>query len=260
MTTFDVPSAVADQLNSASAKRRWYPFDHDVIDWSVPLDDGWNYTPAGRSAFTSNPNLVARRTPSQRSYIERWERTQRMRNTARAEHPLNQGILAMLWTVDPYDPSYRYLLHEMAEECQHMAMVCHWVRLNSDIETTGAGETVWGKSLVDFTEVLAVCLPEAFWVNVLLFEFIGEDFNQAMRAGPDGRDADWRPLHPVLVQIGHVHAAEEARHIAYARRSKPLALTYTSQLVPYLSQEEFAALRVVGDDALHRWSGDGCFG
>jgi hypothetical protein len=316
MTTVDVPAAVAERLNSASAKRRWYPFDADVIDWSVPLDDGWSYMPAGRSAFTSNPDLSARWTPSQRSYIERWEMTQRMRNTAHGEHLLNQGILAMLWTVDPYDPSYRYLLHEVAEECQHMAMFNHWVRLNADIETTGAGETVWGRSLADFTEDLAVRLPEAFWVNVLLFEFVGDDFNQAMRARQEAPGADQRPLHPILVQIGHAHTAEEARHIAYARRwlhegmgrldqdqrrevqqiaelgvavliarrSDLLPLTYTSQLAPYLNQQEFdrccecapgiaamlgqlkvlveelAALEVVSDGALRRWSDDGCFG
>lgn len=38
-----------------------------------------------------------------------------MRNVAHGEHLLNQGILAMLWTVDPYDRSYRFLLHEVAE-------------------------------------------------------------------------------------------------------------------------------------------------
>lgn len=273
MLAVDVPQSVAERLNSASAKRRWYPFDDDVIDWSVPLDGTWAYMPGGRSLFSSSQVLDGL-DPEARSFVERWEMTQRMRNTAHGEHLLNQGILAMLWSVDPYDPSYRYLLHEVAEECQHMAMFNQWVRINSDIETAGAGEAGWGKIMADFTEDLAVKLPAAFWVNVLLFEFVGDDFNQAMRAdhgqvyGDDGR-----PLHPILVQIGQTHAAEEARHIMYARRwlhegmpklddaqvlevqrvaelgvqiligqrSELLPVIYSAQLAPYLSASDFTA-------------------
>lgn len=155
-----------------------------------------------------------------------------------------------------------------------MAMFNHWVRLNSDIQTAGAGEAMWGKTMADFTEELAVTQPEAFWVNVLLFEFVGDDFNQAMRAdGGDVRGNDGRPLHPILVQIGQAHASEEARHIMYARRwlhegmpllddagveqvqrvaelgaqaligqrSEILPVTWSAQLEPYMSEAEFKA-------------------
>jgi hypothetical protein len=201
--------------------------------------------------------------------------TQLMRNVAHGEHLLNQGILAMLWTIDPYDPSYRYLLHEVAEECQHMAMFNQWVRLNSDIETVDAGETVWGSTLAEVTQDLAVRLSEAFWVNVLLFEFVGDDFNQAMRSDERlAQGQDGRPLHPILVAIGVAHTAEEARHISYARRwlhegmpglnddevdevqriaefgaqllidrQSFLPVRYTAQLAPYLTEEEFTAAR-----------------
>src|SRR5271156_369211 len=109
MLVVDVPTTVSERLNAASARRRWYPFDDDVIDWSVPLDDRWCYMPPGHSVF-SNSGLFDRLELGQRSFIERWEMTQMMRNVAHGEHLLNQGILAMLWTIDPYDPSYRYLL------------------------------------------------------------------------------------------------------------------------------------------------------
>ncbi|HLI53417.1 MAG TPA: diiron oxygenase [Acidimicrobiales bacterium] len=210
----DVPPRLAERLNAASAARRWYPFDDRVIDWSVPLDGSWSYMPAGHSIF-SGTDLLDGLDPEQRSFVERWEMTQLMRNIGHGEHLLNQGLLAMLWYVDPYDPSYRYLLHEVAEECQHMAMFNQWVRFNSDIETLGAGEESWAKTLGEFTEGLASKLPEAFWVNVLLFEFVGDDFNQAMRVGTG---EGGRPLHPILAGIGVAHTAEEARHIAYARR------------------------------------------
>lgn len=274
MLTVEVPTATAERLNTASASRRWYPFDDDVIDWSVPLTSDWAYMPAGHSVFTDS-GLLERFSSDERAFLERWEMTQQMRNVAHGEHLLNQGILAMLWTIDPYDPSYRYLLHEVAEECQHMAMFNQWIRLNADIETVSMGEDAWGKTAADFTEEIAVRRPEAFWVNVLLFEFVGDDFNQAMRANPDlAMSTDGRRMHPILVAIGLAHTAEEARHIAYARkwlhhgmpglsdeqvtevrqlaelgaqalidRNSFLPVRYTDQLAPYLSKEEFAAAR-----------------
>ncbi|HUC36899.1 MAG TPA: diiron oxygenase [Acidimicrobiales bacterium] len=276
MVVVDVPGPVSERLNTASARRRWYPFDDDVIDWSIPLTAEWSYMPAGHSVF-SESQVLDGLGPDDRSFLERWEITQLMRNVAHGEHLLNQGILAMLWNIDPYDPSYRFLLHEVAEECQHMAMFNQWVRVNDDIETVGAGETGWGKAVADFTEGLAVRLPEAFWVNVLLFEFVGDDFNQAMRNDAEAaRGADGRPLHPILVAIGRAHTGEEARHIAYARRwlheGMPglddeqvhevqtlaefgaqalidrkafLPVRYTPQLEPYLTEEEFTEARGV---------------
>jgi hypothetical protein len=247
-----------------------------VIDWSVPLTGEWAYVPAGHSIF-SGSGILDRLAPEERSFVERWETTQNMRNVAHGEHLLNQGILAMLWSVDQYDPSYRYLLHEVAEECQHMAMFNQWVRINSDIRTKDVGEEAWSSVVAGFTQDLATRIPEAFWVNVLLFEFVGDEMNQAMRAdGGAPKGDDGRPLHPILVQIGVAHSSEEARHIAYARKwleegmpgldaeqlaevqrlaelgvqtlvdqKTLLPVRYSRQLESYMTKEEFEANRGV---------------
>lgn len=217
----EVPPAIADRLNSVSAKRRWYPFDDHVIDWSVPLGDEWSYMPRQHSAIADSDWYRAAPTDAH-PFLERYEVTQYIRNIAHGEHLLNQGILAMLWKVDPFDSNYRYMLHEVAEECQHMAMFNAWVRKNSDIASVGEGEEEWGPELGTFTAELALRLSEAFWVNVLLFEFVGEEFNQALKGGADVASGDLeassvaRPMHPTLVGIGVAHTAEEARHINYA--------------------------------------------
>lgn len=217
MVTVDVAPEQAARWNAASARRRWFPFDDDVIDWATPYDATWAYMPAEHSAF-SGADWYESRPVEERAFLERWEVTQLIRNIAHGEHLLNMGILAMLWQVDPYDPSYRFLLHEVAEECQHMAMFNEWVRRNDDIDAIGAGEAGWGQEIARFTEDIAVRLPEAFWVNVLLFEFVGDCFNAALRGGPDGEaQPDGRRMHPTLVGIGVAHTAEEARHIGYAR-------------------------------------------
>jgi len=263
----DVAPVLAERLNGASVRRRYYPFDDDVIDWSVPLTDDWSYMPEEHSVFAES-DILARLDPRQRSYVERWEMTQLMRNIAHGEHLLNQGILAMLWRTDPLDPSYRFLLHEIAEECQHMAMFNQWVRINEDIETGGAGEAGWGQRAAERSSALAEQAPEAFWVSVLLFEFVGDDFNLSMRANATGG------LHPIVVQMGKVHTAEETRHIAYARawleagmakldddeRSTVASLTkwgaqqlidrraflpvrWNDQLAPFMTQAEFVDAR-----------------
>ncbi len=279
MLSVAVAPSVAERLNAASATRRWFPFDDDVIDWSVPLTDEWAYMPAGTSIFHDSA-VWERLDRSGRAFVERWEMTQMMRNIAHGEHLLNQGILAMLWAIDPYDPSYRYLLHEVAEECQHMAMFNAWVRLNDDIVAPGVGEEAWGKGVADFTQELAARLPCAFWMNVLLFEFVGDDFNLAMRVD------DGPPLHPILTRMGTAHVAEEARHIAYARhwlrdgmpsctdeevaeiqglthlgakaiidRGSLLPIRWGEQLAPHMTHDEFREVRtasLAGRRTLHQ--------
>lgn len=265
--TIEVEPHLAERLNSASAKRRYFPFADDIIDWSVPRTDAWSYMPRAHSIFDGS-DLLDRLDVAGRAFVERWEMTQLLRNIAHGEHLLNQGILSMLWITDQMDPSYRYLLHEVAEECQHMAMFNQWVRINDDIVTHGADEALWGQPESARTQIVAQLRPEAFWVSVLLFEFLGEDLNHAMRLG--GAEN----LHPILVQIGKVHTAEEARHINYARtwletgvpkltdderaevqaatrasanqlleRRALLPVRWSEQLAPYMTRDEFAAAR-----------------
>ena len=240
MIDVDVPPRSATRLNNASATRRWYPFDDAVIDWSVPFGAEWAYMPAEHSAFAAADWYLAL-PAEERAFVERWEVTQSIRNIAHGEHLLNQGILAMLWAVDPYDPSYRYLLHEVAEECQHMAMFNEWVRRNDDIATVSTGEEEWGAPIGAYTEDLARRLPEAFWVNVLLFEFVGDEFNQALKGGKHGAGSpDGRPMHPTLVGMGVTHTAEEARHINYAR-------TWLQRGMPNLDDDQLLELQLLAE-------------
>ncbi len=141
----------------------------------------------------------------------------------------------------------------MAEECQHMAMFNNWVRINSDIETVDAGEADWGKVACDFTQDLATRLPEAFWVQVLLFEFVGDDFNQAMKKDPSlAVGIDGRPLHPILVAMGKAHTGEEARHIGYARKwlHEGMALVDEAQIAEIQSFSELSAQVIIDRQSL----------
>jgi hypothetical protein len=261
-----VDPSLTEKLNRASVRRRFYPFDGDVVDWSVPRTDDWLYMPREISIFRTAPELASL-DPRTMSFLTRYEVTQTFRNIAHGEHLLCQGLLASLWTVSRYEPDFRYLLHEVAEECQHMMMFAEWVRVNGDIRTHGIGESLFlpvGGNLA--ASVFATVAPEIGWVMILFFEAIGDLINVSLRTADD--------IHPTLRQMGHAHTVEEVRHLAYAkawlkttipelspvrrrflrafterlaaatlRNPRLLPIPYSEQLAPYLDRATFRRIR-----------------
>jgi len=263
MQTILVPNDFVARLNRASAAKRFYPFDDSVIDWSVPLSSEYLYMPEELS-FLYGSDVWERLSDEARSFVSRWEITQMFRNAGLGEHILNQGVLSLLWRTSQHDPSWRFMLHEVAEECQHMAMFNQWVVLNGDIRTVGLGEHRLAWLGARFGQRLATLHPELFWVDVLLFEAVGDDVFQRFARNASGR------IHPILQQLGRAHVVEEARHIAFAtkwleksvptlsvlkrrllhdgaalalaglaRRPRLFPLFWSRQLAPYMSKAEF---------------------
>jgi P-aminobenzoate N-oxygenase AurF len=253
---------LSERLVRASTTKRCYPWDARVIDWSVPLSDDYLYVPERYSIFFANPRVWDRLDLAGRSFVTRWELTQFMRNAGTGEHLLNQAILALLHHTNQYDPAWRYMLHEVAEECQHMGMFNCWVRLNGDIQTKGLGDDGWGLWASVLTPVVATRFPVLFWTLTMLFEVTGDDLAHAQAKNEAGN------LHPIVQQLGRAHAIEELRHITFARdwvrRALPrinktarmllnetterildqvlklgINLPYSRQLEPYCSYDEF---------------------
>ena len=262
MISVQVQPDFSEKLNHASAVRRAFPWDAKVVDWSVPLDGRHLYMPHRYSFMWGTP-LWDKLSLEQKSFVSRWEFTQLMRNAGAGEHLLNQAILSVLHHTDQYDPGWRYMLHEVAEECQHMAMFNQWVRLNPDIRTKGLRDDKWGLFASVVTPVLATQFPVFFWMLTMLLEVSGD------MMGHDQAKNELGLLHPIVVQIGKAHAMEEVRHIAFALRwveaamprlskvdrlllsevaERVLARTiriglppifYSSQIAPHVSYEEF---------------------
>jgi len=189
---------------------RFYPYDPEIVDWSIALDDQHRYMPQGYS-FLDGTRLAETLSQSEIAFVTRWEVTNFFRVNHIGEHLLNQAILALLHRTDVYDPAFRYLLHEVAEECQHMSMFNSWVRLNDDIRTKGAGSHIWGIPASVLTPIIASRAPALFWVLTFVFEEFGDDFSRVAARNADGN------LHPIIVMIGRTHMVEEARHIAFAK-------------------------------------------
>lgn len=210
MIRVEVPVPLTDQLNRGSVSKRCYPWDQTVVDWSVPIDEDHDYMPSGFS-FLDGTRLGERLSARERSYITRWEFTRLMRNQTQGEHILNQALLGILYHIDPYDPAYRYILHEITEESQHMAMFNQWVRYNPDIRTHGLGQDQLGTWISAATPVVATRFPALLWMLTYLFEVFGDQMARSAAADPNPN------LHPIVRQLMKAHVIEEARHVTFAR-------------------------------------------
>ena len=261
--TVPVGQDFVHRLNRISVEKRAYPWDSSTIDWAVPITDDFLYMPEEYSLIYGTPHWD-RLDFSAKSFITRYEWTQIMRNAGVGEHMLNMGILSILYHVNQYDPTWRYLLHEVAEECQHMGMFNEWCRRNQDIKTKGVGGDRWGPFASFWVPIIARNSPLFFWICVILFELVGDEVINTKSA--EGVDM----VHPIVNQIREAHRLEEARHIAFAKTwienrvpalnrvqkkltvmftesaisrllSIGIPLRYSGQLSPYLSCEEFHA-------------------
>ncbi len=261
MISVQVQKDFSEKLNQASVHRRAFPWDGSTIDWSVPIDTRHLYMPEEYSFLYGTP-LWERLSSEDKSFVTRWEFTQMMRNAGAGEHLLNQAILSVLHHANQYDPGWRYMLHEVAEECQHMAMFNEWVRLNPDIRTKGLRDDAWGLIASVLTPVFATQFPVFFWTLTMHLEVVGDDLGRAQAKNASGN------LHPIVQQLGKAHQLEEVRHIAFARvwveNSLPkmsktqrlllsetierittfvlrfgLRLPYSSQLATFVSYNEF---------------------
>lgn len=162
-----------------------------------------------------------------------------MRNAGVGEHMLNMGILSMLYHIDQYDPSWRYLLHEVAEECQHMAMFSEWCRYNPDIRTKGVGGEHWGPLASFFVPIVSRNTPLLFWIAVILFELIGDEVINTKSA------QQVEKLHPIITQIRSAHRLEEARHIGFAK-------TWIENRMPMLSDLQRKTSVFITERAIER--------
>jgi len=114
------------------------------------------------------------------------------------------------------DPSHRYLLVEVADECRHSTMFGEYIRR--------AGTPAYGPSGID--DIDLTTLPGGRAMGYLLILAIEELLDVCNRATM--RD---ETVHPLSRQIARIHVLEEARHVSFAK-------AYLAEAWPELTDAE----------------------
>jgi hypothetical protein len=210
------------QLVAASERTTLDPFRE--IDWTQPIDD---------SAFHLPPELLPLFGTGQWDAMSRTERIAYSRHETAAlcgagiwfENVLMQVVLRHLGEIPVTDPSHRYLLVEVADECRHSMMFGEYIRR---ADTPAYCPALSPRSLSDTDG------PGNRAVSYLLILAVEEMLDHTNRATM--RD---ERVHPVSRSIARLHVLEEARHVSFAK-------TYLAEVVPTLDETD---RRLVADAA-----------
>jgi hypothetical protein len=208
-------AAKATQLVAASARTSFDPFTD--VDWSVePSDDAYHLPPDKLPLF-GTPQWDAM-SPTERYAYSRHECAALCGAGIWFENKLMQIVLRHLAELPVTDPSHRYLLVEVADECRHSTMFGEYIRR--------AGTPAYAPSGIDDLDVDA--LPGGRAMGYLLILAIEELLDVCNRATM--RDES---IHPLSRQIARIHVLEEARHVSFAK-------AYLAEAWPQLAETERA--------------------
>jgi len=204
----------ANQLVAASARATLDPFTD--IDWSLdPTDDAY-HLPVDKLPLFGTPQWDAM-TETERHTYSRHECAALCGAGIWFENKLMQIVLRHLAELPVTDPSHRYLLVEVADECRHSTMFGEYIRRAG---TPAYAPTTTG----EIGEVDA--LPGGRAMGYLLILAIEELLDVCNRATM--RD---ETVHPLSRQIARLHVLEEARHVSFAK-------AYLTEAWPELSEVE----------------------
>ncbi len=197
-----------ETLSRASARLRFDPYVD--IDWDAPEnaldrnDPRWQLDPDTDPLAATD--WYAAQSLERRIDMGRWITANTLKATAQFEMMLIRGVVHYAGVLPNGSPVYRYLLHELVEECNHMQMFQEFVnRTGEDVPGMRRGSRIFGPMLA-FVGGYASTFH-------LIGVLCGEQplhYQQTLQH----RGAAQVP--PLLNKITSIHLAEEARHITFA--------------------------------------------
>jgi hypothetical protein len=204
----ELSADIATALSDASTRRRFDPFvdiDWDAPENTVPEDDPrWQLDPD--VAPLAATDWYAQQPLEQRAEMGRWLTANILKVTLQFEMMLIRGVIHHAGTLPNGSAVFRYLLHELTDECHHIQMFQEFVnRTGADVPGMRRGSRFFGP-ILGFI---------GGYANIFLFIGVlcGEQplhFQQTLQH----RGAAAVP--PLLNKVTSIHLAEEARHISFA--------------------------------------------
>ncbi len=195
-------------LSEGSVHVHFDPYED--IDWDAPDmvvradDDRW-ILPAGLDPLGATAWYQA--LPVDRQIeIAQWRLLNVLRVGAAFESALIRGMMHYAMKLPNGNPEFRYCLHEMTEECNHIQMFQEAVN-RSGIDVPGMRPHF--RALLPFLGFIGGYLPMALMIGILGGEEPIDHYQKAAL-----REIEELP--PLLQRPMEIHIAEEARHISFA--------------------------------------------
>jgi hypothetical protein len=199
---------VLHTLSEGSVHRHFDPYldiDWDSPELAVDRDDRrWvlstDIDPLGATAWY-------RRLPLERRIeIGRWRMVNAIRVGAAFESILIRGLMQYAIKLPNGSPEFRYCMHEMTEECNHIQMFQELVnRTGEDVP----GMRPHFRLLAPLIGLAGGYLHYILMIGILGGEEPIDHYQKSLlRAGV--------PMPPAVLRVMEIHIAEEARHISFA--------------------------------------------
>ncbi|MFF0476924.1 diiron oxygenase [Streptomyces sp. NPDC004284] len=178
--------------------------DWDHPDFAIdPADPRWVLPAAdplgGHPWYREQPLEVQTR-------IGLWRYANIVKVGMQFENVLIRGVMDYLFSLRNQDPEFRYLTHEVTEECHHTQMFQEFVnRAGADVPGGRRSFRFFSR----FLPLAGSLVPESFFTGVLAGEEPIDHLQKAiLRSGDE--------IHPLMRRLMQIHVAEEARHISFA--------------------------------------------
>jgi hypothetical protein len=199
---------VLHTLSEGSVRRNFDPYLD--IDWDSPEmaldpdDPRWvlspEVDPLGATQWYQELPL------ERRIEIGRWRQANAIKVGAAFESILIRGMMQYIMKLPNRSPEFRYCLHEMTEECNHIQMFQELVnRIGDDVP----GMRPVFRALSPLISVAGGYAHTILFIGILGGEEPIDHYQKALLR----LDAD---LPPAVLRCMQIHIAEEARHISFA--------------------------------------------
>lgn len=195
-------------LSEGSVHRRFDPFldiDWDAPEFALDPDDPrWVLSP---EIDPLGATRWYKELPLERQIeIGKWRMANSIKVGAAFESILIRGMMQYIMKLPNGSAEFRYCLHEMTEECNHIQMFQELVnRIGVDVP----GMRPWFRRLSPLIGVAGGYRHVVLFIGILAGEEPIDHYQKALiRSGES--------IPPAMLRTMEIHIAEEARHISFA--------------------------------------------
>ncbi|RJQ81181.1 diiron oxygenase [Pseudonocardiaceae bacterium YIM PH 21723] len=196
-------------LSEGSVNLHFDPFVD--IDWDSPefaiLKDDPRWVLPANDPLANTPWYQSLPQDKQIA-VGQWRQANIAKVGLQFEAILIRGMMTYAMTVPNQSREFRYLLHEMAEECNHIQMFQELVnRIGVDVP----GMSWHMRKLSSTISYVGAGVPLIFFIGILAGEEPIDHYQKSVARSGEA-------LPPALQRVMQIHIAEEARHISFAHQ------------------------------------------